>query len=668
MAPSRASAIAAARGQAPWILLALLPGALTVYLAFHAGGYFPGEPAAVATLLLFVLAARVMLAADPAAGLGRGLLLAAGALALFALWTLVSGGWSHAPARALIESDRALLYLVALVLFASPGGGGGAQRLRWMIRGIALGAVAVCAVSLTTRLLPGVWPIDYVSLTTRLSYPITYWNALGLLAALGVILCFGMTSNEREPRLVRVLACAAIPLLGSTLLLTLSRGAILAAIIGLVVVAVAGHPRGLLSGLLATGWATAVAVAFTYRADLLVGDDPLSRAARDQGETLAIVVALCVIGAALLRALLLRADDALAARRLTHRQRRRLLRAGVLAVALVLAATAVAIDVPRQYDRFVNLETTATASGDPRARLSNPSNTGRIKQWRVAYRQFERARVRGSGAGTYEFTWYRHRPDPFRVRDAHSLYLEVLSELGIVGLALLLGVVLTILGGIALRVRGPDRATYATIFGAALAWALVAGIDWHWEMGVVTLWFFALGGAALARDPAAGPPRRIAPFWLRGLIAGACCGLALLGPLRVAVSQDRLKASVNAFLIGRCDDAGAAARDALRAVGSRPQAYEVMAYCALIDGRRALAVTRIDQAVERDPGNWRMYYGRARMQAMAGRDPRRAARRALRLNPRDALTRDAVKRFTGTVNPAQWRRAAQGMEILLPEV
>lgn len=148
---------------------------------------------------------------------------------------------------------------MALVLFGSLGGG--TQHLRWMVRGVALAAVAVCAVSLTTRLLPDVWPIAYESLTTRLSYPVTYWNALGLLAALGMILCFGMTSSEREPRVVRVLAAAALPILVSTLLLTLSRGAILAAIIGLVVHAVVGHPRALLSALIGTGLATVIAVA-----------------------------------------------------------------------------------------------------------------------------------------------------------------------------------------------------------------------------------------------------------------------------------------------------------------------------------------------------------------------------------------------------------------------
>jgi hypothetical protein len=332
-----------------------------------------------------------------------------------------------------------------------------------------------------------------------------------------------------------------------------------------------------------------------------------------------------------------------------------------------LAATAVAVDLPRQYDQFVHTERVTTAESlDPRARLSDPSSNGRVTQWRIAYGQFERTPLRGHGAGTYEIVWNQHRPDDGLVRDGHTLYLEVLSELGLVGLAAILAALLAILAGIALRVRGPHRALYATVLGAAVAWAVAAGIDWHWEMPVVTLWLFALGGAALAREPReefAWSPS----LWPLAAVAAGCCVLALLVPVRMAISQDRLETSLDAFVVGRCTTAEAAARDSLRAVGSRPQPYEVLAYCALVDGDRARAVTRMTEALRRDPDNWSLHYGLARLQAMAGRDPRRAARAALRLNPRDALARDAVKRFAGLQRPAQWRRAVRGMEIILPD-
>ena len=64
--------------------------------------------------------------------------------------------------------------------------------------------------------------------------------------------------------------------------------------------------------------------------------------------------------------------------------------------------------------------------------------------------------------------------------------------------------------GFAARLGGPDRTLYAALFAAGLAWALHAGVDWDWQMPAVTLWVFALGGAALAA-PARAPRIRFSP-------------------------------------------------------------------------------------------------------------------------------------------------------------
>ena len=65
--------------------------------------------------LCLLLVARVTISEDPFAGWSAALAVMAFALALFAGWTLLSGDWSDAPGRALIEFDRALLYLLMLV-------------------------------------------------------------------------------------------------------------------------------------------------------------------------------------------------------------------------------------------------------------------------------------------------------------------------------------------------------------------------------------------------------------------------------------------------------------------------------------------------------------------------------------------------------------------------
>ncbi len=217
--------------------LLALPGALTAYFAFNAGGFFPETPALVAIVLILVLVVRVTTAEDPFAGFSWPLAVASGALGLYCVWTLLSGTWSDAPARALIEFDRALVYLLALVLFGSIPRS--SDSLRWMVRGVALAIVAAVVAGFLTRTLPDVFTFHPGHDAGRLGWPLTYWNALGIFGAIGAILCLHLTASLREPLAVRVLAAAALPVIGATVLLTFSRGGIGAGLAGLVVYAVA---------------------------------------------------------------------------------------------------------------------------------------------------------------------------------------------------------------------------------------------------------------------------------------------------------------------------------------------------------------------------------------------------------------------------------------------
>ena len=655
--------------RAQGVAIALLPGALTIYLAFEAGGYFVG-PTAVAVIVLFLaLVVRILVTSHPGNGVGALVAVAVGTFALFGVWTLASGEWSDAPGRALIEFDRVLLYLLALLLFASLGGE--AWRVRWIMRGMGLAAVVVCGAGLTSRLRPDLWPVTEGFLSARLDYPLTYVNSVGLLAAVGIVICLGMTSSERESPLARVLGAAALPVLGSTLLLTLSRGAIAAGALGLIIVMVLGRPRALLAGLVAAVPATVIAVTRTYQGDLLLSDNPLTRAAREQGEHIAVVVLLCAAGAALVRALLLASDGVAANIRLRVSTRRLVLGAGAAALVVIVAAGAVAVDVRTQYDRFVNSSPVTSDSApadDRRSRLAQVQSNGRIDFWRVGFDEFKEIPLRGRGAGTYELSWERDRPNKVIVRDAHSLYAEVIAELGLVGLGLLVATLLAIILAAARRVHGPDRALFATALAAVVTWTVSAGADWHWEMPAVTLWLFALGGALLAREPESSLNRPILALIPRFAIAGVLCAVMAVVPLKLHGSQDRLTLAVSELARERCDRVTALAREASSAVGSRPQGYELLARCALEDGEHLLAIRMMNEAVRRDPYNWRPRYGLAVARARAGRDPRAAARAAFRFNPRENLTRQAVERFAGRVGARAWRRSSSDLEIQVPTV
>jgi len=127
----------------------------------------------------------------------------------------------------------------------------------------------------------------------------------------------------------------------------------------------------------------------------------------------------------------------------------------------------------------------------------------RPEYWRVAWQQVEANPELGSGAGTFQLYWLLHRPIEANVRDAHSLYLETLAELGPVGLALLLVVLAIPLAGAA---RARARPLVGAAAGAYCAFLVHAGLDWDWEMPAVTLAGLFCGAALLVVARAESAP------------------------------------------------------------------------------------------------------------------------------------------------------------------
>jgi O-antigen ligase len=622
--------------------LLLLPAALLAYFAFNSGGFYPAPPAYVAIVLCVVLLVRASIADHPFEGFSWQLALAAGAMSLYALLTLLSASWSHAPGRALVEFDLPLVYLLAMVLFGSIPRT--RARLEWMLRALAVAIVVVCTCALITRVLPHIWPTSSDVANNRLGYPVTYWNVLGLLAALGIVLCVHISSDTNEPRGGRVAAAAATPALATTLYFTFSRGAIATGVIALVTFVLLGRPRLLVSALIAAVPATAIALKVAYDANLLATPTPTTAPAVAQGHHVAIAVIGCVAGAAVVRALLLWLDERLVRVKLPDQVRRRVVRYGWLGLATAVVATTVALSgtITHQYDRFVHSSLGNTS--DLRARLTDPGNNGRIDMWTVAWRQSKSAPAVGQGAGTFQNSWAQYRPTGDIVRDAHSIYMETLDELGIVGLLLLLAVILTVLVRTAMRARGPSRSLYAAVFAVLLAWAIHAAIDWDWEMPVVTLIFFALGGFVLAAPQEHSAPVVGAGPRLRTL-TGLGCVLLAVTPAYVWLSQRRLDDAVHAFALGNCQAASHSALSSISILGARAEPYEILSYCDIRRGMPRLAIDAIDKAISLDPKNWNYRYDLAVIRAAAGLDPRTAARQALQLNPRDPLAQDAWLTF-----------------------
>jgi hypothetical protein len=633
-----------------------LPGLLTAWLGFRAGGFFPGQVGIVGLTLCLALVVRVTVARRPFAGWSWGLAVASGALAALAVWTLASATWSDAPVRALTEFDRVLLYALVLVLTGSAAARVG--DLSMLLRWTAAAFAAIALAGLLTRLAPGTFPIGAGYLPERLGFPLTYWNAMGIACALAVLLAFHLSASGREPRVVRVLAAAVIPVAAVSLYLTFSRGAIWVLPLGLVLYVLCSQARGLVSAAVAAVPA-GVAVWVAYHAEMLARADYDTAAAEPQARKVGLTVAACCAGAVALRGLLLFADARVERVRLP-RFARPVFVAGVLAVMI---AGGLAVDAPTRVGNAVDRfrEGSSITVDDLRDRLTSPVDNGRIEHWEVALDAFRAEPLHGTGAGTYRIAWDRERTSEFKVVDGHSLYLETLAELGVVGLVLLAIALGTVLIGAAWRLRGPERHAHALVLAGGLMLAVHAGLDWDWEMPALFVWFFGAGGVVLAaRSGRLGELGRTPR-----IVAALAVLLLAVTPALMWWSQ------------GPLDDAGAAwdARDCTTTIdraltaterfGARPEPWLLLAYCDARLGDHNLARRAVEAARKRDPHNWQMVYAQAIVYGISGADPLPYAEQALRMNPLEPYTRRLVEELRAEKKQAR-RREVAGRALVPP--
>jgi len=643
------------------VLPALLPGLLVAVLGFQAGGFFPDAWAPVTLVLALALALRLVTVERPFGGVSGWSGVALAALALLGVWVLLSASWSDAPGRAVIEFARLLLYGLVLALCASAAHR--ERRLAWAVRGVAVAIGAVCIAGLITRLRPDIWSETGYN-AARLDFPITYWNGMGILAGVGAILALHLSASSREPWWVRVAAAGLVPIAACTCYFTLSRGGIAAAAAGLVVYLLVGSSRATPGALLAIVPPAAVAASKAYGAELLASREYAEAAGRAEGREMLTTLALCVAAAVVLRAAALAIDRLMALAPSPARLPMAVRAGAVAAVAAIVVITAVAAGAPayaeHQVDRFIHPGSKAFLP-DTRDRLTDVSSNGRADNWKVALAAWRSERLHGTGAGTYQNEWNTRREIDLQVLDAHSLYLETLSDLGLAGLVLLVVALGSLLAGLVWRLGSGDRPTVAVVLAATTAWAIHAGADWDWELTAVSVWMFGLAGLALARrsPPAGGGPPRL----LRLIGALGCLILALV-PGSLWRSQEHLQTAERAFERGDCPATVDAALDSLGALGARAEPWELIAYCDVRLRQPKLAEGAARAAIARDPGNWEYHYALALVRGATRQDPRPAAAEARRLNPREPRTTRAVHAFD-TDRPALWERRARRLPLYL---
>lgn len=603
-----------------WIWL--LAFGLIAYLGLEGGGFDPIVHDQVGILVWWVVLAGAAVGALPNHRPGTLALTALGLFAAFVMWTALSLTWTESVERTSADLARVTAYLgvfaVALLGRDSTGG-------RRLVAATAAGIVFVAGIALLSRLHPDWFPaVDQTAqfLTSnreRLSYPLHYWNGLGALIAIGVPLVLQVATDAKTVA-ARAAAAAALPILSLAAFFTLSRGGIAAAAIAAAAfVALAPNRLAMIPTLGLSGLGSVVLILAGTDRDALQNGLLDATAARQGDELLAIVLIVC-LAVAVLQAAVLLGLKGVGRPTWTRVSRRQSLVA--VAVGLVVAlAVAGAAGVPdRAGDAWAEFREKGSP-GKGTERLSSVAGQNRYQLWSAAVKQNASEPLTGTGSGTYEYWWNRTADAPEIVRDAHSLYMQTLGELGIVGLALLSAFLLVLLagGGVRLLRVGPSKqAPLAAAFAGCLAFCLTAAFDWTWQLPVLAVALMLLGPVLVAdggrSDPVEAGAGRLA---LR--VGMAAAALAAIIAIAIPLASTSLVRQSEAQARG--GDLNAALESARTAENVQPAAASPRLQQALVleaQGEFALGVEVARAAAEREPTNWRTWFVLSRLEAENG--------------------------------------------------
>ena len=596
-------------------------GALIAAALLFGGGAGDGAVAWIGGIAIVVALGACGLAflgVLPRPGLGREGIAFALLGGGFAAWTGLTVLWSVLPDRSWDYFNRGLAYFAFAVVGAFAASALSARLGAWLL-GALIGVT--CFWALAGKAVPALYG-DYGRLA-RLRSPVGYWNALALVMVFGLPLALWATSSQRHARVVRAGAVVLVYALLIALVLTYSRGGILAALVAL------------------AGWFALTRLRFESLAAFVAGAVPA-----------AIVCGIALLlpgitqdgqphsvrvndGGWFALAFVLGAGAAFAAAWFLHyrpgpeRERQLLRGAAAAAVACILAGVIV-------VSASGNPLGGSTSVGQGPSRLGESSLNNRWGWWKEAWHGFAGEPIIGTGAGSFEVVHRKFRDSAVDVRETHNLPLQFASELGLVGLALWVGAMAAALLG-AWRTLGRlagDEREAALALGLVVPAFLVHGLlDYDWD-------FVALGGPllfvigfllAVGRTPVRV---RKQYAWAAAMVLVAWAALYSIAAPRIADARvDRAYSQIGR---GDLDQAVGSAKSAhsLNPLSIAP----LLAWAAAEEdaGRLARARELYAQAVDLQPLNWVTWYQLGLFdREVLGHDEvaNRSLRRALELDP-----------------------------------
>jgi hypothetical protein len=589
--------------------------AASVAIALADGGYYPAAFATISlvcwAIALGGLAAGLLPRAEPP----RIAVVAGASLAALAALTALSMAWASDQGAAFDDSIRVLGYagLFLLVVITTRSG----EAPTWL-RGLAIGATVVGALAVLARLEPSLFGYPERELAAqvpadanRLSWPLGYWNGLAALLAISVALLTWLGARSAG-RIARTVAIGALPIPILGLYMTTSRGGMIAAVLAIGVLAAAGPQRlrmllGAGVGLVVGGLLLAVA---SGRHELF--DQPGTDLAASQGDE---VLAMLVGAVALAAALRYLVDPWLERLEAPHLGRRVWTWIGIGAALLAIVAV-IASNPSERWEEFKAPPSAADTAGE-RNVFSRGGSSGRWQFWTAAYDAFETEPLRGIGGGGYPTWWNQHGSLPSDTGNAHSLAMDTLSELGLVGIAAVIGFFgATIVAGVGrLRGGGPGDGSAAAALAVFAAGLVGVAGDWTWDLpaafapAIVAAGLLA-GPATLGRERERTPIRgeaRSRRRFAAGVALLAFAWVAICASGLLVAARYELTSSHNAADDG---DLTKAAEQANNAIDLEPWAAEPrrrLADVLLASGNIPEAQKAIGEAIDRadeDPELW----------------------------------------------------------------
>ena len=296
------------------------------------------------------------------------------------------------------------------------------------LRGVAAVLALVLALALGWALLgvavPSLFPDgDRIA---RLREPVGYWNALALLA--GAAVAFGLWAARGPGPARRVGGSLLVYAAVVALFLTQSRAGVLGAAGALTLWLVLSDER--LADALRAALATlpaALVVGWAFTRPALVEDGAVRGDRVDDGRVFAV---LLLVGAALVVAAAWWAPVA----RLVADHRRTVLVVvtGACAVVLLAGSAGLVAKVGNPFDWASSQVSGGECVNDP-GRFTELCANNRVDWWREAARIGADHPVGGTGAGTFAIARKRHRETATPVSEPHSVPLQLLADLGVVG-------------------------------------------------------------------------------------------------------------------------------------------------------------------------------------------------------------------------------------------